>query len=114
MTRTLTLLPVLAALFLGAAPTFAADKITQKRYPLPEQRGTFQLSAPASWQDEVKQPPQALPPTILFAPPSTAKPFQVLVTPLWKPSPDVPTPTKDALREQVQRGAEQLKSDRIA
>src|SRR6188472_714513 len=108
------ILSLVAVLLFAAAPAFAADKITQKRYPLPEQRGTFLLSAPASWKDEVDQPPQAVPPTIVFGPAAAGKPFQILITPIWKPSPDLPTPTKDALREQVRRDAEGLKSDRIA
>ena len=114
MTRAFALLSILAALLLGAAPASAADKLTQKRYPLPEQRGTFLLSAPASWKDEVNQPPQPVPPTILFGPSATGKPFQVHVTPIWKPSPDLPTPTRDELRSQVQRDADGLKSERIA
>jgi hypothetical protein len=114
MTRSLSLIAsLLAFLLLGGAPASAADKITQKRYPLPEQRGTFLVSAPASWKDDVNQPQPSAPPTILFEP-STGKPFQVLLTPIWKPRPDVPTPTKDALRQQVQRAADELKSDRIA
>ena len=105
---------IAAAALLLALPASAADKITQKRYPLPDQRGTFLLSAPASWKDDVNQPPQPVPPTILFGPSATGKPFQVHVTPIWKPSPDLPTPTKDELRTQVQRDADGLKSDRIA
>lgn len=100
----------LAAL-LPAVPAFAADKLAQKRYPLPEERGTFVLNAPVAWKDQVQQPPQS-PPTILFTP-ATGKPFQVLITPIWKPRPDIPTPSKEALRENVQRAADELKSERI-
>jgi hypothetical protein len=104
-------LPFLAVFFLAAAPALAADKLAPKRYPLPEQRGSFNVSAPATWQDEVQQPPQqGLPPTILFTP-ATGKPFQVLLTPIWKPSSDVPTPSKDALRQRVERSAEELKGN---
>lgn len=110
MTRSLArILPLLAVQFLVAAPACAADKLAQKRYPLPEERGAFVLSAPAAWQDQVQQQPQS-PPTILFTP-ATGKPFQVLITPIWKPRPDIPTPTKEALRQRMERSAEELKGD---
>jgi hypothetical protein len=110
-TSPLQVLPFLAAFFLAAAPALAADKLAPKRYALPEQHGSFNVSAPATWQDEVQQPPQqGLPPTILFTP-ATGKPFQVLLTPIWKPSPDVPTPSKDALRQRVERSAAELKGN---
>lgn len=118
MTRTspLQVLSFLAAFVLAAVPALAADKLASKRYPLPDQRGSFNLSVPATWEDEVQQPPQpGLPPTILFTP-ASGKPFQVLVTPIWKPAPDVPTPSKEVLRQRMERSAAELKGngDRLA
>jgi len=84
-----------AALFLctpwfcaaGEAKPAAMDART---FALPG-HGSLTLPVPASWKQEVHQPPDEPSPTITFSP-AAGDDFQVLVTPLWSPKND-PNPS---------------------
>jgi hypothetical protein len=89
-----------AGLLLATGVAAAAETVV-KKFPLPD-HGVFQMQVPAAWSDRVQQPPNSLPPTITFQP-KQGKPFQVLVTPLWRLKPDVQMPNKDELRQRVER-----------
>lgn len=84
----------------------AADGQT-KRYPLPD-KTSLELGIPAGWQDEVKQGESGTPPTI-FCTPREGPRFQVLVTPIWRPRPEVPVASAEQIRQSVQRAADQVK-----
>lgn len=99
-----------AALLLLAVPALAADKVAERRYPLPD-RGSFNMNVPAAWKDEVSQPPQA-PPTIKYVP-AAGQPFEILVTPLWRPRPDLPPPTKAMTREAVEQFVKSVQRDGV-
>ena len=99
------------ALLLAAAPAFSADRPVEKPYALPE-HGTFKMNVPAGWKDQLAQTPPSAPPTITFSP-ADGKPFQVLVTPLWRPSPDVKLPTKETLRKRVENDAAEFKDGSV-
>ena len=64
-----------------AASFVAAEVTTARNYQLPG-HGTIQLQVPKSWQDELRQPPGGLPPTIVFSP-KTGASFQILLTPMF-------------------------------
>jgi hypothetical protein len=98
-------------LLAGLGHVLAGEGITERRYPLP-QRGFFQMKVPTNWRDQLRQPSQPLPPTIAFRP-GKGRPFDVLVTPIWRARPDVPSATKDALRQQVVRTIENVKSQAV-
>jgi hypothetical protein len=98
-------------LLVGLSNALAGEGNTGRRYPLP-QRGFFQMKVPTSWRDQHRQPSQPLPPTIAFRP-GKGKPFDVLVTPIWRARADVPSPTKDTLRRQVERTIESVKSQAV-
>jgi len=89
----------------------AAEKTNDRRYPLPD-HGLFQMKVPMSWKDELRQPPDRLPPTIVLRPASGDQ-FQVLITPIWLARKDVPLPSGEAIRQQVQRGVESAKSQAV-
>lgn len=103
MTRALAL--ALTALLLCAADASA------RKYPL-AQRGSLQLNVAAAWADEVREPPGGVPPAIMFRPRSGA-PFEILVTPIWRPRPDIPEATTEAIRSAVQRAADEAKPDSV-
>jgi hypothetical protein len=44
--------------------------------------GKLEIAIPESWQSDVRQPPNGLPPTLHFVP-GSGQPFEILVTPLW-------------------------------
>jgi hypothetical protein len=106
MTRALAL----ALAFFAAASACAADTAARK-YPL-AQRGSLQMSVPATWADEVRTPPGGVPPTIMFRPRSAA-PFEILVTPIWPARPDIPEATPEAMRSSVQRAIDEAKPDSV-
>jgi hypothetical protein len=56
-------------------------------YELPN-HGRLELLVPKSWRDEVSQPPDGVPPTIVFTP-GTGASFQILLTPLFSFRADV-------------------------
>jgi hypothetical protein len=100
----------LALLIAMSSAALAADTLT-KRYPLPD-KSSLQLVVPASWKDEVRQPQAGAPPTIVLTPRQGAG-FQVLVTPIWRPRPDMPLATREQLRASVQRVADDTKSQAL-
>ena len=97
-------------LLTGASAALAAEAPVRK-YPLPE-RGSFQMTVPANWADQLRQPPQGLPPTISFRP-NQGKPFEILVTPIWPMRADVPAVTIETIRKSVQRAADGAKSQAV-
>src|SRR5437773_12185493 len=103
-----TIVGLLLFSLVGAA---MAQEGNVRRYPLPN-HGTIQLQAPASWKDELRQPPNALPPTIAYKPQSGA-PFEVLLTPIWPASKNASPAGPDALRKMVQNAADQAKSEAV-
>jgi hypothetical protein len=86
----------------------ADDTVTARRFPLP-QMGELELTMPYSWKDQLRQPPQGLPPTISLTP-ATGNSFQVLITPKWEVRPGVFVPSKKEIRNQVQGAADRAKS----
>jgi len=88
----------------------AADTVT-KRYALPD-KSSLQLVVPASWKDEVRQQQAGTPPTIVFTP-RQGSAFQVLVTPIWRPRPDIPVATREQVRASVQRAADHVKGQAV-
>ena len=50
-----------------ASAALAVDEPITRNYPIPG-HGELQLSAPKSWQDQLRQPANSLPPTIVFTP----------------------------------------------
>ena len=93
-------------LFAALSLAMAADGET-KRYALPD-KTSLELSIPAGWQDEVKQGENGTPPSIVFTP-RAGPAFQVFVTPIWRPRPEVPVESAEQIRESVQRAADRLK-----
>lgn len=102
---------LVTALLLASAPAFGADRAVEKSVPLPE-HGTFRISIPAVWKDEVIQKPGLVPPSIAIHP-AKGKAFEISVAPLWRPRPDVPLPTRDTIREQLEHGIEQIKTQAV-
>lgn len=102
---------VAVALLFVSGPARSADATSDKRYPLPGQ-GYFQVKAPASWKDELRQPSKPVPPTILFGP-GRGTAFALLVTPIWRPRPDIPLPAKAELRQRIERAAESARSQAV-
>ena len=82
-----------------------------KDYPLPN-KTALQLAAPAGWKDEVRESERGLPATIIFTP-RDGTAFQVLVTPIWRPRPEVQIPTAEQIRDSVQRVADQMKTQAV-
>ena len=82
-----------------------------KDFPVPD-KTTLQLAVPAAWKDEVREGDRGYPPTIIFTPREGA-PFQVLVTPISRPRPEVPVPTGEQIRDSVQRVADQMKTQAV-
>jgi hypothetical protein len=98
-----------ALLFLSCA--VVAEESEVRSYPLPN-HGTFNLTIPKSWQGRVSQPPDNLPPTIVFAPPGPPT-YQVLITPIWPAKPGIILPDHAGVRKNVERAAEKAKSQSV-
>ncbi|MEW6330662.1 MAG: hypothetical protein AB1560_04290 [Pseudomonadota bacterium] len=89
-----------------ANTTFAQDTDTRK-YPLPD-HGSIQLKVPVPWADDLRQPPDRLPPTIAFKPKSGNR-FEILITPIWSASKGASLPNSEKIKELVQQASEQAK-----
>lgn len=84
-----------------------AEEVRSHHYPLPD-HGNLQLKSPISWKDELRQPPHRLPPTIVFNP-TAGKLFEILITPVWAVSKDMPPPNAERIHAQVKQTAEHAK-----
>lgn len=82
-----------------------------RRYPLAD-RGAILLTVPEGWREEVRRPDPNLPPTIIYSS-LTGASFQVLVTPIWPFSPDIPQPSEDELRENVRSAGESVRPQAV-
>jgi hypothetical protein len=89
----------------------AAEKTSDRRYNLPD-HGVFQMKVPASWKDEVKQPPNDLPPTIALRPASGDQ-FLILILPIWKTKEDAPLLSEGDMQKMVQRAADNAQPNAV-
>ncbi len=106
-----SILGLVALLLCPLAASFAADASATKKYALP-QKGSFEMQVPSVWNDELSQPQGAVPPTITFRP-RDGNGFGVLVTPIWRARADLPVATKDAIKQGVQRAADEAKKQAV-
>ncbi len=90
-----------AILLFAFAATAAAEGSTNKSYSLPN-HGSLQLTAPESWHDEVRRPPQGLPPTIVFKPASGPM-FVIMITPIYAPTDSKVQPDPKRIRRAVEK-----------
>jgi len=104
----------LALLLLVVATTTASAQTgtaSGRRFTLPD-HGSFVIQVPADWKEELRQPPNRLPPTITFAQ-GSGQPFQVLLTTIWPASKDRPPQSREQLRAMVERGAQGAKAQAV-
>jgi len=101
----------LLLVFLCPALSSQAADATERRYRLPG-HGYLQMNVPSTWADEVRYPPDELPPTIMFRA-RQGRPFAVLVTPIWPARPDVPPQTRESIRRTVEQSAERVRPDAV-
>jgi hypothetical protein len=106
-------LRLLLSLLLGVmvATASAGETTSPRRFALP-QMGHLELTIPTVWKDQLRQPPQGLPPTIALSPPS-GNSFQVLITPLWAVRPGAVVPGKDEIRKLVTRAADEARPQAV-
>ena len=86
-----------------------AEETSLRTFQLPE-HGSLQLSAPRSWKDKLRQPPQGMPPTIAFTS-QQGNEFQVFITPLWNRMGAFPD--KDEMLDMVLDAAEEAKQQAV-
>ena len=94
-----------------AVTAVVAEETGARRYALPD-HGSIQLNVPASWRDEIRQPPNRLPPTIVFKQ-RAGKPFDVLMTPIWPPKKDTSPLSAERMRQQVEQVLEHAKPQAV-
>lgn len=85
---------------------YAQDTDTRK-YPLPD-HGNIQFKVPVLWADDLRQPPNHLPPTIAFKPKSGNR-FEILITPIFSTPKGASLPNSEKIKELVQQAAERAK-----
>jgi hypothetical protein len=85
--------------------------VAERRYTLPD-HGQFVLQVPRGWRDELRQPPNRLPPTIVFGP-ASGKSFQILMTTLWPATKGRAPQSPAQLRASVERAAQAVKSQAV-
>lgn len=100
---------IVTLLFLSCSAV--AEESEVRSFSLPK-HGTLNLAIPKSWQGRVSQPPDNLPPTIVFAPPG-APTYQVLITPIWPAKPAIVLPDHAGVRKSVERAVENAKSQAV-
>jgi hypothetical protein len=96
---------------LSSASATLTTGTSERQYALPD-HGYFVLQVPRDWKDQVRQPPNRLPPTIVFSR-TSGYPFQILLTPIWSMRKDRPPDSRDDLRAAVEQAAHAAKSQAV-
>ena len=102
---------VLPMLLIAATASGQGTRAIERRFTLPD-HGPFVIHVPADWRQELRQPPNRLPPTITFAP-GSGQPFQVLLTTIWPASKERAPLSRDRLRAVVERSAQSARAQSI-
>lgn len=89
---------------LAVAGMSIADEVSTRRYPLAD-RGTLVLSVPSSWKQDVRQPPNDLPPAIVFTPSSGAA-FHIQLTIIYPLKQGMALPSVPDIKASVQVAAD--------
>jgi len=97
------------ALFINLG--FADEGKAVRSFPLAGV-GHLELLIPTEWRDDVQQPSRSLPPDITLTP-SKGNSFQFVVTPLWSIRPGVLVPDREAIRDMIQRAADDAKPQAV-
>jgi len=82
-----------------------------KNYILPN-HGHITIKVPILWEDNIKQPPNNLPPTINFNE-KTGKKFQILITPIWPFNKNTLSASLKKIYENVKKSSNQVLSEVI-
>jgi hypothetical protein len=98
-------------LLIAAVASAQVGKATERRFTLPD-HGSFVIHVPVDWKEQLRQPPDRLPPTITFAP-GSGQPFQVLLTTIWPATKDRAPQSRDQLRAMVERSAQSAKAQAV-
>lgn len=88
----------------------AGDSDTRS-YELPD-NGNMQLVVHKSWRDQMRQPPNKLPPTIVFTP-RNGNSFQVLMTPMWAFREGITMPNLSEIKKNVQQSAKEVSAQAV-
>ncbi len=100
-----------ALLFIVSNSIAGAEETALRSYTLPD-HGSLKLAVPKSWKEELEQPSNRLPPTIIFTPKSGST-FEILLTPMWPPRPDIPMPNAEEIKQKVERAASSAKDQAV-
>jgi hypothetical protein len=109
MQRIITRCVALAIFFIPALGFSKAP--STRRFLIPD-HGTLVLLTPKAWKDDLRQPPDNLPPTITFSP-SAGLPFKVIVTAGWGEKPGGQLLDTTTIREQVESAAKSAESQSV-
>ena len=93
-----------------ASFSFAVDSST-KDFSLPN-HGSLSLTFPSSWKDNIRQPPDQLPPTITMET-EGKNTFQMLLTPIWPAKKDMPQQSLATIKTNVQNAANHAASQAV-
>lgn len=80
-------------------------------YQLPN-HGNLQLQVPSSWRDQLRQPPNQLPPTITLNTRGDNI-IQVLITPIWAFREDIVLPSGQALKQRVEETIKEVSAQAV-
>lgn len=102
---------IVAALLLTAASSQlpALERTKARAYTVPD-HGSLELQVPASWKDDVQQPPDRLPPTITLRT-VTGPEIEIHVTPLWSPTSDKGFNDPARVRQLVESDRQEIASE---
>ena len=107
MKRTLhSMFYALCLLLFVSGSTAAGGEPNVRSYPLPG-HGAIEFQVPLQWEDQLRQPPHGLPPTIEFRQ-KTGSSFKILVTTMWAMNPSVTLPEGDELQKGVQKARDRV------
>jgi hypothetical protein len=101
----------IALLGLLFASLATAGGTAPRHFALPD-HGVFEITVPVDWQEQIRRPPNRLPPTIKFHPKAGSS-FEVLMTPLWPIEGKAPPTDAATIRKEVKSAAARVSSQAV-
>jgi hypothetical protein len=95
---------------IASAPA-VAEQYAVKRYVLPSY-GEIEFTIPADWKDDIRRPPNKLPPTIRFTTPNEQH-MSMLITLLWPDRPDMKMPGADWMKSRLEEAKKGIQSQAV-
>jgi hypothetical protein len=107
ISNTIVMVGMLSSSLVLSAAADESNVSSQARSFLLPQHGNLMLHVPSTWKQDVRRPPNNLPPTITLSP-EKGDAFIVMITPLWSPQNDPTFNKPEAVKRLIEANLKEM------